>query len=195
MRIRQIHLCAGIWEKLEMIHFCYKDTADHKSAVHSHSDVSVCVCTVLCCCTCSLHSQGPFPVCAVSGHSSAHCDDLWLWHWVKAVSHKVHKHTHAHTVCYLQAVCNGDVEVWKGSDTETCLLLRCSEETLGWFSPVTLTPAQLEGRKARRKSDIMKTTVAVNVILLLLLLTPAFCVVYVWACVQVNVYLHLAALL
>lgn len=42
-----------------------------------------------------------------------------------------------------QAVCSEGVEVWKGSDTETYLLLRCSVEILGWFFLVTLTPAQL----------------------------------------------------
>ncbi len=70
---------------------------------------------------------------------------------LQPMSHEPHKytHTHTHTLCYLLAVCSGGVEVWKGSDMETCLQPRCSEATLGWFSPVTPTPAQLDKRKEK----------------------------------------------
>lgn len=75
---------------------------------------------------------------------------LWLRYWALVMSHKPHKHTHAHTQSYHQAVCSGGVGVSKGSDMETCLLLHCSEEILGWFSPVTLTLEQLDRRRGVR---------------------------------------------
>lgn len=73
-----------------------------------------------------------------SGQYCAHSEKLWQWHCGLVMSHESHRISH------LQAVYNGGVEVWKGSDTETCLLPRCSDPTQGGFSPVILTPAQLQ---------------------------------------------------
>lgn len=49
---------------------------------------------------------------------------------------------------YLQAACSGGVAAWTGSDRGTRLPPRCSESGRGEFSPVMLTPAQLQKRKS-----------------------------------------------
>lgn len=67
------------------------------SAIHTHSDgiISGCICIALCCCTkdVSLCGQGSLPGSAASGHSTAHCEDLWLRYCGLVVNHKAHEHT------------------------------------------------------------------------------------------------------
>lgn len=83
--------------------------------------------------------------------SASRVRDLCLAPWsvsekrtlAKFMSHKPQKQTQS----YHQAVWGGGVEVSTGSDMATCLLLRCSEEILGWFSLVTLTLEQLKRRR------------------------------------------------